>query len=539
MPKRDAAAELAARVVETLTHLRGQGGGAYPPTLPELAARLDPPPAPELLGKALTKKPFAANLLRARKKDADSLVALAEDANRLAADPRLVAAALAGLCTAEKPLFPLPKVVGQVEKPLRPVFEAELRRCAGADDWPAGVGCILVKGRPHLFLSRFPPPPALAARAAVESLAAKLLRGLETSPRDGVLTLRQLADAVAPAATADDLRAASAEKTFKARVVLALPNNLASPLAAADQVERLAADALVLELALAATRTADNQAVKVADLKKKLDRKIQPAFDRVVAAAVAAGTLPPAVGCLRIRKTPHLFLTRDVGKQMPGRDREAAVPAAAPAELGGLIVAAFDRLDREKGGHNFVNLLALRRAVSADRAAFDAEVQRLRRSGRFTLSAAEGRHGLSAEEREAGVVEEGVLMLYLSRLNEGGGETARGTAAQTRPRGVPGVGALGRLPAAECVRRSGRGRRAEGGARPGDGGVPGARARGLRRVRLARRRGARRRARPPHLPGVLRKHPGAGAAAAAELVGGLGLVGGPRVVTPPALTASS
>jgi hypothetical protein len=57
----------------------------------------------------------------------------------------------------------------------------------------------------------------------------------------------------------------------------------------------------------------------------------------------------------------------------------------------------------------------LRAAVPADRAAFDAALQRLRRAGRLTLSAAEGRHGLTPEERAAGLVEDGVLLLYVAR----------------------------------------------------------------------------------------------------------------------------
>jgi hypothetical protein len=39
----------------------------------------------------------------------------------------------------------------------------------------------------------------------------------------------------------------------------------------------------------------------------------------------------------------------------------------------------------------------------------------LRRAGRYTLSTAEGRHGLSPEEREAGIHEDGATLLYVSR----------------------------------------------------------------------------------------------------------------------------
>jgi hypothetical protein len=50
-----------------------------------------------------------------------------------------------------------------------------------------------------------------------------------------------------------------------------------------------------------------------------------------------------------------------------------------------------------------------------DRGAFDSGLQQLRRAGQYTLSNAEGRHGITAEEREAGLVEEGALLLFVSR----------------------------------------------------------------------------------------------------------------------------
>ena len=57
----------------------------------------------------------------------------------------------------------------------------------------------------------------------------------------------------------------------------------------------------------------------------------------------------------------------------------------------------------------------LRRALPFDRATFDAGLDALRRAGRYTLSAAEGRYGITPEEQEAGIVEDGTLLLYVSR----------------------------------------------------------------------------------------------------------------------------
>jgi hypothetical protein len=94
----------------------------------------------------------------------------------------------------------------------------------------------------------------------------------------------------------------------------------------------------------------------------------------------------------------------------------AAAELAAPAvDFRAAFEEAFGRLDREGGGHNFVSLIALRQALPVARADFDRELRQLRQAGRYTLGAAEGRDGISPEERAAGITEEGSLLLFVSR----------------------------------------------------------------------------------------------------------------------------
>jgi hypothetical protein len=77
---------------------------------------------------------------------------------------------------------------------------------------------------------------------------------------------------------------------------------------------------------------------------------------------------------------------------------------------------AFDNLDGRSGGHNFVSLVDLRRDLAAfPRDEFDAGLRELRQAGRFTLSSAQSKHGITAEEREAGIEEGGTLLLHVSR----------------------------------------------------------------------------------------------------------------------------
>ena len=89
MPKANPAAELAQKLRNTLEQQR-QSGGEYPLTVARLTALADLQAAPELVGKALAKKPFAEQWIVANKKDANSPIALAEDSERLAASPLLL-----------------------------------------------------------------------------------------------------------------------------------------------------------------------------------------------------------------------------------------------------------------------------------------------------------------------------------------------------------------------------------------------------------------------------------------------------------------
>ncbi len=115
MPKVDAVAELAGKLVRTLQEMRAEPSG-YPPTLGTLSARADPAATAEQVKKALAKKPFASQLLPSSKKLLEGPIALAEDLDLLARSPALLEFALGQLCTAEKPLALLPKVVAVVEK---------------------------------------------------------------------------------------------------------------------------------------------------------------------------------------------------------------------------------------------------------------------------------------------------------------------------------------------------------------------------------------------------------------------------------------
>jgi hypothetical protein len=272
-------------------------------------------------------------------------------------------------------------------------------------------------------------------------LAEQMLRVLEAQRSLGpasypltALRLGQLTDAQAPSAL---LKKVAAKKSFQKLVVLARGKALDAPLVLAADLDLLAASPLTLEFLLRSARTASTHAFSPSQLKQKAAGKLQKAFQAAVTRQIEQGTLAPTVGWITMGGRKMLFLltdlhtnrtregeTRRQGDKETGRTEDVQAPKGVPSPVSlspCLLVSlsafdeVFQRLDRQAGGHNFVSLVELRRALPVPREEFDAELRRLRQSGRYSLSAAEGRHGISPEELQAGIPEEGSLLLFVSR----------------------------------------------------------------------------------------------------------------------------
>lgn len=586
--KSNPVAELAEKMVQTLRDQRDQGG-TYPLTLKRLTELADPAAADDLRAKAAKAKGFSGAVVLAQKKDPDTPLALAEDLDRLAASPVLLERLLEQTCSPAAPTQPVDKLVKKVEAPLRDPLAAAIERQLQEGTLPETTAAVTIKGKPHLYLKRLPPPtapavalaeklvqalrerrdrgqsypmpfrqlldeaaagvdPALLKKALKEDayqhqvvradakddeapaalagdrgrmagsdavldyalarvctsrkrtasveelsaalapwlkqdfeaavqrrlregklpegvgsvtlgqqtvlyrqalppeattiLTAKLLQELRTRRELGgnayPVTLTALAEAVGTQPSSPHLHHAAADKSFKTEVVLAVSKSTDTPVALKGDEDTLAASPLLIEHLLTAARSDSNQAIPAVDLKKKLAKPLQSAFTHALHDRIGTHSLPAGIGLLRIKKKEHLFLLKDVNAAAPAAataeprpateqaasvallpepDRAAAVTEPlAPSDFAVAFEEAYTRLDREKGGSDFVSLVELRRALpSYDREMFDSELRKLRRAGLYTLSTAEGRHGLTPEEQEAGIREEGTLMLSVSR----------------------------------------------------------------------------------------------------------------------------
>jgi hypothetical protein len=269
-------------------------------------------------------------------------------------------------------------------------------------------------------------------KSAPTEFAAEMLRVLEAQRELGEerypLTICDLANLAGVSPDKKLIQSALRTRLFEARAIAARRNDLKSPIALQEDVERLAASPLTLQFALDQF-SGKIGAVTVAVLKKKLTRRIgfDKRFQNTVTRMLAAEQLPPDVGWVYAAKNPSLFRIADLHPatwrerlqapcDAPVTTCNGAMNAPAPGNFAERFNDAFEQLDRRQGNFNLVKLLDLREALAdVPREQFDKELRHLRVAGRYGLSGAESRWGISQAERDAGIHEAGSLLMLVSR----------------------------------------------------------------------------------------------------------------------------
>jgi len=414
MPARpNPAVVLADRLVAILKETRDQGAEPYPLHLSRLAALAGPQTTLDVFQKAIKHKNFTAHTLIAQKKAPDSFVALQQDVAQLAGSDMFLVELLEQVCSPAAPAIALPKLVGKVEKPLRAPLAASIDARLKNNSLPSTVAVAEIKKKLHLFLKRMPPP-----RPADVELTEKLLAALESRRHEAngfPWTMKGLLTYAAATADPAVLKKVLASKAVKPRLV-AVAKGEDAPLALSEDTDKLMSSAAVLSFALKAARSDTHQALSLADLKKKVNKPLQPAFAQSVEGRIARRDLPQGVGLLKIKKQPCFFFLADA--VAPGAAAATPPPpssALAAIDFASAFEQAFNDLDRQSSSVNFVSLVDLRRALAVDRATFDQGLRELRRTGRFSLTPVEGRHGLTPEQQAAAINENGQLLLFVNR----------------------------------------------------------------------------------------------------------------------------
>src|SRR5262249_54236584 len=143
-----------------------------------------------------------------------------------------------------------------------------------------------------------------------------------------------------------------------------------APVALAEDRDLLADSALLLETVLATARTAATQVFTPAGLCGKGVAVLKKPLEASSRRQVERRSLPATVRCLLQRNKPLLFLSRDVLSSVPEYTRQGPPRSVEQPSTQGFATAfddAFQRLDRQKGSHNFVSLVDLRPALAYDR----------------------------------------------------------------------------------------------------------------------------------------------------------------------------
>jgi hypothetical protein len=435
-------AALAQRIVARLEALHLSDPDAPAPSLRALVAQENGQVDDEAIKKVLGRKEFKDRALLVHAKDYDSPVLLKDDIERFAASTQL----LDYLKTKAKPGDGNTYLVKDLQKIVGPGKGADAERLRSA--FEEAVRPAIESRRLANVAFKKPTKAELAAARSSD-----LVKVLESQRRVGQgaypLTLHKLARLADLNPDGDPKLVFDATKKppFKVRVPLAWDKDLHVPVALVEDLEQLAGHPTLLESVLrsAVQKNAKCRAFKSVELAKHFTQKEKnPLFKAFMAAVTRQAhdnRLPPGIGAVpqgSKQQIDYCFFFLDDLKTGASAARPAATQvspnpptashgavtqprathAAAPDfhEFQRRFEAAFAELDRRHGGHNFVSLAELRRALpDVARTDFDRHLRQLRIEERFTLSGAQSRDGIPADVREAGISEAGHLLTYVSR----------------------------------------------------------------------------------------------------------------------------
>lgn len=416
--------------------------------------------AAEAANKAVKNREFKRRVVSANPNDPQAPVALLEDLKAFAESPQL----LGYLKSRTTPRDDGTYVLGDLKKGIAGGGKAaDLKRM-----FDSAMQQKITSGAAPGVLLRQPPARRPSAAEIAAQVAENLVKVLESQRPLGSgaypATLRRLAELadLDPQRDAKKILSAAASRKFQQHALVVGAKDLDALAVMIHDVGRLAEIPQVLESALRAARTKTKRLHKPDDLAKKVfgskneNSELRKQFAAAMVKQCHADALPPTIGAIAFEDGPQFFLIDDllpaslrrraaetsdrglgsrggapVSDQRPSQptpetakdDGAAPAPANTDVTLDGVyeefvrkFEEAFSRLDRQHGGYNFVSLAELRRELgSYSRAEFDQGLRRLRIEGRFTLSGAQSKQGLSDEVREAGINEAGHLLTYASR----------------------------------------------------------------------------------------------------------------------------
>ncbi len=436
--KEDPIPPIVQRLRTRLAERRVLGANHYPVPLDRLLDEALAPEEAALLEKILRSRPFKEAIIRGHAGKLSAPVALAEDAERLATSDALLE--FARCHTLGDSPWLITDVAKQVPAALRKRFTSYFKPRAARGELP-GIAATSD--------DRVASQLARAAQQHFQSADARPTTLADLAQTAGYHPTREQAK----------IKKAAARPAFADQFYMVRDKALDAPLLPRDAVERLVAAPETLRYLLRAARTATKSLLLASDIAKKAAAPLRSRIEHAIQRTLDEQRLPEGLVAVRDGRKIKLCLIDDIEppvlrRRLQGATAHSAAPSPAPGSVpdrtseltaartnnapqsraepsatpspaatatsaNGFADAfdrAFGRLDQANGNYNQVSLYELRRALSEwTRETFDAELLKLRREGRYSLSGLQNRFGISPEEQAAGVEEGGHLLIYVSR----------------------------------------------------------------------------------------------------------------------------
>ena len=431
----DPAARLAQDIHQAFERRRTEGT-RYPCSLRDVARDVVTEVSDSELLAASTKVPLKKSWIPAIEGDIDSPAVLndKEDIQRLVGDERVLRLLLERLCSPQLPVVSTTELAtaGVLAKKLSTAFKSHWEGRLKTGNIPSFAAVVTIPGKTAKSTTyklqdlRFPLPWVSLSKSLVQALQ-------QPSPSGGVVTHWSELVSRVPGAAQESIAALARQcEPYKSQVIPVFTKEPLGSLVLLQNVERAVKDPRVFDRVYQATRKPKDTAVDVAALQKS--KVFSPELAAVhawgIERMVAEGTVPPGYGMIRVGTKAFLFRQADVGGAVgtpsaaPSKQPSPEHPAVhshATADTSGFAAAftqAFERLDAQDGGYNFVKLLQLRNALPQfSRSTFDAGLEQLRKERQFSLEASEGLLvTLTEQERAAGIIEAGRQLIYCKRI---------------------------------------------------------------------------------------------------------------------------
>jgi hypothetical protein len=284
---------------------------------------------PGLVKKALRDESFASNAVVVPVSKTVTLLGSPDAREALFESDRLLTALLEANTSPKKPLITPDNLAAALPEEHRPAFTQALQKRMQSEPPAAGVLKRTEDEQVVLCLERHLPATLLLGEKVVTGLQRR-----RTAGQDYPVSLKKLVDSDAPGTTPELIEQLVNDKSFRGKVILAVPGRADSPVALPGDEERLASSPLVLTHAVGLLSTPEQPLHPLKKIIAKIAEPMRSLFEQAMTKHVAEKTLPAALAA------------HDVGGQVHLRRADYPLPPPADEALANRLLTTLKQNQR-------------------------------------------------------------------------------------------------------------------------------------------------------------------------------------------------